>query len=198
MAVAGIAVALFSRRVDRRRGIVLGLALLAIPTSLLAVAPNLLLFTALRVMQGFFMSAAFTLTLTYLAEQCSATDTAGAFAGYITGNVASNLFGRLMSAAIADHLGLAANFYVFALLNLAGALLVFSYLRHADTMMLPTTNSSPFAALRQHQLFLGGLVGSAVLGQVYDRLGWPACVDGIGLGLALAALLAFRLKLAAV
>ena len=51
-------------------------------------------------------------------------ETAGAFAAYITGNVASNLFGRLMSAALADHLGLAGNFIVFAALNLAGAALV--------------------------------------------------------------------------
>jgi hypothetical protein len=41
----------------------------------------------------------------------------------------------------------------------------------------------------------GGLVGSAVLGQVFDRLGWTACVAGIGLALALAALLAARLEL---
>jgi len=329
MAIAGIVVALFSRRIERQRGIVLSLALLAIPTSLLALAPNLLVFTALRVTQGLFMSAAFTLTLTYLAEQCSAADTAGAFAGYITGNVASNLFGRLMSAAIADHLGLAANFYIFAALNLAGALLVFAYLRHADTMMPMATRSSPFTALRQHLLnprlcagfaigfcilfafigtftyvnfvlvrepyavgpmalgfvyfvflpsvlttpaagaiarrfgarptmwaalavagiglplvlasslaallgglaligigtffaqatatgfigqaattdrgaasgmylasyFLGGLVGSAVLGQVFDRFGWSACVTGIAFTLALAAVLSFRLTL---
>jgi len=71
------------------------------------------------------MATAFTLTLAYLGEECSATDSAGAFAAYITGNVASNLFGRLMSAAVADHLGLSMNFYAFALLNLAGALLVY-------------------------------------------------------------------------
>jgi MFS family permease len=41
--------------------------------------------------------------------------------------------------------------------------------------------------------FMGGLVGSAVLGQAFDRLGWPACVFGIGIALSLAALLAFRL-----
>jgi MFS family permease len=41
--------------------------------------------------------------------------------------------------------------------------------------------------------FLGGLVGSAVLGPVFDRFGWPACVFGIGLALLAAALLAFRL-----
>src|SRR3974377_1646583 len=41
MAVAGIAVALFSRNLDRRTGIWLSLALLAIPTSLLPTAPSL-------------------------------------------------------------------------------------------------------------------------------------------------------------
>ncbi|MFZ1431040.1 MAG: MFS transporter, partial [Geminicoccaceae bacterium] len=125
MAAAGLAVAFFSRRINRRRGIIASLALLAIPTSLLAAAPDLATFTALRITQGVFMSAAFTLTLAYLGEQCSAADAAGALAAYITGNVASNLFGRLMSAALADHLGLAANFHVFAGLNLAGAILVY-------------------------------------------------------------------------
>ena len=124
MAVAGLAVALLSRRLDRRAGIVASLALLSVPTALLAAAPNLAAFTALRIAQGLFMSAAFALTLAHLAERCSAEDAAGALAAYVTGNVASNLFGRLMSAALADHLGLAANFLVFAGMNLAGALLV--------------------------------------------------------------------------
>jgi len=43
--------------------------------------------------------------------------------------------------------------------------------------------------------FLGGLVGSAVLGQVFDRFGWHACVAGIALALFLAAVLAFRMRL---
>src|SRR5208337_1772104 len=42
--------------------------------------------------------------------------------------------------------------------------------------------------------FGGGLVGSAVLLHVFDRFGWTACVLGIGLALAAAALLAVRLK----
>jgi predicted MFS family arabinose efflux permease len=44
--------------------------------------------------------------------------------------------------------------------------------------------------------FLGGLVGSAVLGQLFDRVGWAACVGGIALSLVVASALAFRLKLA--
>jgi len=330
MAVAGLAVALFSRRIARRRGIVLSLVILAVPTALLAVAPNLAVFTALRVVQGLCMAAAFTLTLAYLAEQCSAEDSASAFAAYITGNVASNLIGRLLAAGAVDHFGLAGNFYVFAGLNLAGAVLVFFTLRQATPMAAAGSSAgSPFAAWVQHfrnpalrasfaigfcilfafigtftyvnfvlvrepiaigQMtlglvyfvflpsilttplagraalrygtrptfwgalgvaglglplmllpslpavmaglalvgvgtffaqaaatgfvgraatgdrgsasglylacyFFGGLVGSAVLGQVFDQLGWAACVAGIGAALAIAALLAARLRM---
>jgi MFS transporter, YNFM family, putative membrane transport protein len=150
MAVAGLAVALLSRHIDRRKGILFSLALLALPTSLLAVAPSLAVFTVLRIIQGVFMASAFTLTLAYLAEHCSAENTAGAFAAYITGNVASNLFGRLMSAALADHLGLAANFYVFALLNLAGAALVYFSLARTPPMEAMASAASPLAAWREH------------------------------------------------
>jgi predicted MFS family arabinose efflux permease len=45
--------------------------------------------------------------------------------------------------------------------------------------------------------FFGGIVGTAVLGQLFDRLGWTACVAGIAAALALACLLALRLKMPA-
>ena len=330
MAVAGLAVAFFSSRIDRRRGIVMSLALLSIPTALLAVAPDLATFTMLRVMQGVFMSAAFTLTLAYLAEATCGKATSAAFAAYITGNVASNLFGRLMSASIADTLGLAPNFYMFAALNLAGAALVYFTLDRMSHMAVAQAGSkSPLGVWKQHlrnrplratfaigfcilfafigtftyvnfvlvraplslgmmsvglvylvflpsiittplagrlvarfgaqhtmwgalavagiglplllqpQLgpviaglmlvgvgtffaqatatgfvgraatvdpgsasglylacyFLGGLVGSAVLGQLFERFGWPACVAGVGISLGAAAALARRLRM---
>jgi YNFM family putative membrane transporter len=332
MAVAGLAVALFSQRIDRRLGILVSLALLSIPTALLAIAPDLTTFTLLRVAQGLCMASAFTLMLAYLGEECSAADAGGAFAAYITGNVASNLIGRLISAALADHLGLATNFYFFAALNLAGAVLVyFTVARAAPMEQTGAIAPSPFAAwlehLRNPQLraafgigfcilfafigtftyvnfvlvraplslgpmqlgfvyfvflpsvvttllaggavhrwgtrptlwgslalagvglpllllpnlatvllgmvligvgtflaqatatgfvgqaatadrgaasgiylacyFAGGLVGTAILGQIFDRIGWPACVAGIALSLGAAALLAHRLKMRA-
>ena len=46
-------------------------------------------------------------------------------AAYITGNVLSNLVGRLMAANFADWFGLSISFWLFALLNLAGALLAY-------------------------------------------------------------------------
>jgi predicted MFS family arabinose efflux permease len=151
MAISGLVVALFARRIDRRLGILVSLALLAMPTALLAVAPDLMSFTLLRIAQGVFMAAAFTLTLAYLGEEYSAVDAAGAFAAYITGNVASNLIGRLMSAALTDHLGLAGNFYIFALLNLAGALLVYFTVHKTPRMpAMAAVLVSPLATWAQH------------------------------------------------
>ncbi len=150
MAVAGLVVGFFSQHIDRRLGILLSLALLAIPTTLLAVAPNLTVFTILRIAQGLCMASAFALTLAYLGEQCSSMDAAGAFAAYITGNVASNLIGRLVSAAVVDTFGLASNFYFFALLNLAGAILVYFTIHRVRPIHSMPMSQSPFAAMIAH------------------------------------------------
>lgn len=329
MAAAGLLVAMFSRRLPRRHGVVLSLALLAVPTTLLAVAPDLQTFTILRVTQGVFMSTAFTLTLAYLAEHCSAREASSALAAYVTGNVASNLFGRLMATSTVDHFGLSANFYLFAVMNLLGAALAFAALSRTAPMHGDMRKESPAASWRAHignrpllaafgigfcilfafigtftyvnfvltrppfsigmmQLglvyfvfvpsilttplagaavaragtraafwgalavaglglpmllmphlpavllglalvaigaffaqaiatgfvgraatadrgtaggiylacyFLGGLIGSLVLGQAFDRFGWAACVGGVGAGLGVAAGLAFALRL---
>lgn len=130
MAVACLGAAYASPRADARRGIVGALLLLAVPTTLLAFAPNLATFTVLRIAQGLCMATGFTLTLAYLGEYCSGRQAGGAFAAYIAGNVASNLFGRFLAAGLADHLGLAATFYGLAALNLAGAALVAVGLTH--------------------------------------------------------------------
>jgi MFS transporter, YNFM family, putative membrane transport protein len=329
MAIAGLGVAIFSRNIDRRLGILISLAILAIPTALLASAPDLAVFTVLRVVQGLCMATAFTLTLAYLGEHPSAVDAATASAAYITGNVASNFVGRFVSAAVADHFGLASNFYFFAALNLAGAVLVYFTVQRAPPahclgrtvetqiaswalhlrnprllaafgigfcilfafigtftyvnfvlvrppfmtgpmelgfvyfVFLPSVITTPLAGRVIGRLgttatfwatlglagaglpllltpsfpavlaglvlvgigtlfaqaaatgyvsrtatsdrgsasgiylccyFFGGMVGSAALGQIFDRYGWPACVAGIGASLAIAALLATRLR----
>lgn len=329
MAIAGLGMALFSARINRRFGIILSLAVLSIPTALLAFTTDLAVFTALRVLQGLFMSSAFTLMLAYLGEHSSARDSASLFAAYITGNVASNLFGRMLAAGLVDSFGLAPNFLVFSALNICGAALVYFSLQGTTPMaseaahqrpmsaawsnhlrnprlrggfaigflilfafvgtftfvnfalaaqpfalgqmslgivylvFLPSLVTTPLAAgfarrfgtLRGIQIglfiavlalpalvsgilpavlagmatmavgtfmaqaiatsfvgqsaegdrgsasglylasyFLGGLTGSAVLGQVYDRWGWTACVIGIGVALGLALLVAIRLR----
>lgn len=150
MAAAGVVVALLSRRLNRRLGIALSLALLAVPTALLGSMPDLMIFTALRIVQGACMSTAFTLTMAYLAEEGASTDTARALAAYITGNVASNLIGRLMAATFVDLLGLASNFYVFAALNLAGAALVYFSLKRCTPAADRAATRSALAVWIEH------------------------------------------------
>ncbi len=329
MAMSCLGVALISRHLNRRRGIWISLALLAIPTVLLSVAPDLKVFAALRIAQGIFMASAFTLTMAYIAEHLNADETASALAAYITGVVASNLVGRLVSATVADVFGVGANFYLFAALNLLGAILVFVNLDRMSPIASSGEASSPLASWGKHlrnpalrasfgigflilfaflgvftyvnfiltrepislssmslglvyfvflpsmfttpvagkvanrmgtrlaiwgglavaslglvllllpnlmgvlvgmvlvgigtffaqavgtgfvgraatsdraaasglylaSYYLGGLTGAAVLGQVFDHYGWATCVAGVGLSLALAALLTFKLRL---
>lgn len=149
MAVSGLVVAWFADRIDRKRGIWVSLVLLAIPTVALAYTDDIAVFAALRILQGVFMAAAFTLTMTYLAEQCSITAAGGAMAAYITGNVASNLFGRLMAASSADAFGVSDTFLLFAILNLAGAALAFVFIGSKSDSP-PARGGPPLAAWKLH------------------------------------------------
>lgn len=132
MAIAGLLAGTLGARLERRRAIWMSLALLAVPTSLLAFAPNLTVFALLRVTQGLFMASAFTLTLAYLAERCSLAAAPGALAAYVTGGVASNLVGRLSAAWVANFVGTGPSFLYFAALNLGGAVLVAFTLSRAE------------------------------------------------------------------
>jgi MFS transporter, YNFM family, putative membrane transport protein len=150
MAASCLLVSLLSRHINRWRGIWISLALLAVPTVLLSVAPDLKVFAALRIAQGVFMAAAFTLSMAYLAEHLSPEATAKALAAYITGVVASNLVGRLVSATVADIFGLGFNFYLFAALNLAGAALVFVNFERMSEMASNKRMLSPLADWAQN------------------------------------------------
>jgi YNFM family putative membrane transporter len=147
MAGAGLVVALISHRLPRAQGVWIALTLLALPTTFLAFAPGLAAFTALRIVQGIFMASAFTLTMAYLAEHGTAEETASALAAYVTGAVASNLFGRLIATTTAASFGLSVSFIIFAVLNLAGAALAFSTLERAGPAS--TVEAAPPPPLRR-------------------------------------------------
>lgn len=148
MTVAGLLVAYYADRIDRRRGIWLSLAVLALPTALLSLATDPLVFGLLRIAQGACMATAFTLTMTYLSERCSKTAAAGAMAAYITGNVLANLVGRLFASELADVVGVQASFLGFAALNVVGALLAYAVFK--DQPAPGPSPRSPFAAWGAH------------------------------------------------
>jgi len=195
MAAAGLIVALFSRQIDRVKGIWLSLALLSIPTTLLGFVDNLTLFTWLRIAQGALMATAFTLTMSYLAEECSVAEAAGAMAAYITGNVLSNLVGRLMAANFVDWFGLSIGFWLFALLNLAGAALAYLCLARTAPRTVATNGPTVLQVWKIHltnprlqaSFFLGFLILFIFL-SVFTYVNFvlsaaPFSLDGSQLGL---------------
>jgi MFS transporter, YNFM family, putative membrane transport protein len=125
------------------------------------------------------MAPAFSLTLAYLGERCSARDTAGAFAAYITGNVASNLFGKLMSAAVADPFGLASNFFVIAGLNLAGAILVYMTIDRVPSMEAMEAQNRPASHVLATHLGNSGLRATFAIGFciLFAFIGTFTCVN---------------------
>ena len=151
MAIAGLGVGLLGQRIDRRLGIVASLVAARDPDPVaVRRARTSPCSHPCASLQGLCMASAFALTLAYLGEECSAADAGGAFAAYITGNVASNLFGRLISAAVADHLGIAANFVFFAGLNLAGAALAYATIHRAKPMVTAAAAPAMAEAWRDH------------------------------------------------
>lgn len=150
MAVGALAIALFGHRIPRRSGIIASLVFLALPTLLLAIAPTLAIFSALRIIQGVAMSAAFGLTLAYLGERYMAEQATSAFAAYITGNVASNLVGRLIATSVADHAGIPATFVTFSLLNLAGAAIVYLTIDRIPASSCESCTHGVLAGARVH------------------------------------------------
>jgi MFS transporter, YNFM family, putative membrane transport protein len=168
MAIGGLSIALLSQHIDRRTGILASLLVLSVPTLLLAYAPNLATFASLRVAQGLCMASAFGLTLAYLGERYTAEQSAGAFAAYITGNVASNLVGRFIAAAVVDHAGLAANFFVFSALNIAAAALVFVTIERAKmpevAHLIRNAHPEPWwAHVRAPEMRAGFAIGFCIL-----------------------------------
>ncbi|MEC9344094.1 MAG: MFS transporter, partial [Pseudomonadota bacterium] len=161
MAVAGLAIALFGRNLDRRNGIWISLAVLALPTTALAFTQDIVAFALLRVLQGLCMASAFTLTMAYLAEHFTARRATAALSAYVTGNVASNVFGRMLSASVAEQLGIPFNFLTFAGLNLAGAALVYFTLMKTEKMMACSRTAGTRGARDLAALFANRQLASA-------------------------------------
>ena len=59
---------------------------------------------------------------------------------------------------------------------------------------IAVTNRGAASGLYLASYFSGGLVGTALLGQVFDQFGWPTCVLGIGLALAASMALATQMR----
>ena len=150
MMTAGLLSSLFADRIGRKPAMVGALALLAVPTALLAFCADLTVFEVLRIAQGFLMCVSFAVTIAYVAEEWGPSGAAPALMGaYLTGNVAANLFGRMIAGAVADFTDWRNAFVVFAAINLVGAGLL--YLTLPASRRQPLKVDEPISiGLRNH------------------------------------------------
>ena len=152
MAIASLGIALFCWRIDRRNGVAGACALLAVPTALLAFAPNLPVFAALRVAQGLCMASAFALTLAYLGEHASACDTAGRFRRLHHRQCREQSDRSPLRGVLRRSLRpCRSNFLAFAALNLVGAALAAVTLERAPPMAkADATDDHPLVIWGRH------------------------------------------------
>lgn len=148
MAVGGPICAIFGDRFDFRLLIVGTIALLAVPTLLLGLSYSLSQFTALRVAQGIFMSASFTISIAYIAEQWGASGSAPAvMAAYVTGNIAAQILGRMTLGMVAVYWRPA--LVLFAVATFMGACLLWRLLPPASSTVRSRTGGG-LAAIGWH------------------------------------------------
>jgi MFS transporter, YNFM family, putative membrane transport protein len=168
MAVTGIATACVADRIERKWAMIAALLLLAFPTMLVAFADNLYAFAALRMAQGSFMCVGFMVAIAYIAEEwgpCGAAPVV--MSAYVTGNVAANMFGRLIAGAAAQYASWHVAFLAMAGLNLSGAVLLYAVLPHSRLDRRVASKPSIVTSMRLHladpRLNAACLVGFLIL-----------------------------------
>lgn len=150
MAISGLLTACVADRIERKPVMVVVLVLLAVPTFLLGCTADLVTFAVLRIVQGLLMCASFTVAIAYVAEEWGPSGAAPlVMAAYVTGNVGSNLVGRLLIGSITQYASWRYAFFLLAAINLTGGLLLWLVLPRGNLPRL-RLNRRTFASLHQH------------------------------------------------
>lgn len=168
MAITGIAMACVADRVERKWAMVAALLLLALPTMLVCFIDNLYAFAALRIAQGSFMCVGFMVAIAYIAEEWGPCGAAPVImSAYVTGNVAANMFGRMLAGAAAQYANWHLAFLAMAGLNLSGAALLYALLPPSHHDRRVASKSSIIASMQLHladrRLNAACLVGFLIL-----------------------------------
>jgi len=121
-------IGMVAERRGRKKVIVPSLFLLTIPTLLAATSTSLHALIFWRFAQGLFVPGVIAVMLAYVNEEWAGRGVGQAMSSYVTGTVIGGFLGRFITGLIAAHWHWRAAFVVLAILNLAGAMVVRSWL----------------------------------------------------------------------
>jgi YNFM family putative membrane transporter len=124
IALASAAHGALSDALGRKRVMVGATALLAVPTLLCAFAGSFGALLAWRAAQGLLIPGMTAVAVAYVGDEFEPREIGAIVGGYIAASVAGGLAGRVVSGAVAAHLGWRAAFVLFATTTLAAAILM--------------------------------------------------------------------------
>jgi MFS transporter, YNFM family, putative membrane transport protein len=105
----------------RKRVMVAGAVLMAVPTLLAALSGSIGELVLWRFLQGLFLPAVFAVCAAYVAEECSPAEAADLTGIQVAGMVAGGFCGRFIAAIVGEAVGWRSAFPVLAALNLVCA-----------------------------------------------------------------------------
>jgi predicted MFS family arabinose efflux permease len=143
-------IGMIAERRGRKKVIVPSLFLLTIPTALVATATSLHALIFWRFAQGIFVPGVIAVMLAYVNEEWAGRGVGRAMSAYVSGTVLGGFLGRFIIGVTATHWNWRAGFAVLAALNLAGALVVRSWLPPAKNFVRAEHLSQVLDQAREH------------------------------------------------
>ncbi len=160
-------VGILAERKGRKRVIVPSLLLLTVPTALCGTATSLRVLIVWRFLQGVFVPGVIAVMMAYINEEWEGRGVGRPMAAYVSGTVLGGFLGRFISGMFTTHWSWRIGFFALAALNMAGALLVRSWLPLAKKFVkaerLTHALSDARGHLRNPRLLANFGTGAAVL-----------------------------------
>jgi MFS transporter, YNFM family, putative membrane transport protein len=169
LAIALVApfVGILADLVGRRRIIVAAMALLVIPTLLIAGAASLHQVVVLRFVQGLLLPPIFAVTVVYIGDEWPTAEVPAVIGVYMAGSALGGFLGRFISGVTSDLWGWRSAFLVLGAITLASAVVVALCLPREQSFVRASGLMGAFRAmlgiLRIKQLLATFMVGFAVL-----------------------------------
>jgi predicted MFS family arabinose efflux permease len=164
-----------SDRFGRKRLIVAAMLALIVPTLLVATSATLPGLLTWRFVQGLLFPFIFTVTVAYVADECSGPDAIRTSGIYASGSICGGFTGRFVAGLVSDAMGWRAAFMVVALLTALAAVFL--------AWALPME--------RRFRPVLGGLTGTLLAYRTHLRNGRLLATCCVGFGMLFSQVAAF-------
>jgi len=134
----------------RKRVITAAIALLLIPTVMVAYAPSLHALIVWRFIQGLLLPPIFAVTIAYVDDEWPARDATGVVGIYASASGFGGFLGRFVPGILIDYIGWRGGFLVMAALTLLCLVMVLAFLTPEKQFVRATNLTASLRQMFQH------------------------------------------------